>query len=117
METYFTLRDTHHTQLIDVITELRGQMPLTLTEENSHNYAVQEWLADEKNMQDLIVDGKFIGGFEWPSVLLISQNHRDGVIFWERNSMMRAMSRLVWLNGVTDVPGLTLYPEFSGNNF
>ena len=78
-------------------------MPLTLIQDDPNYSAVQEWLVDEKNLQDLIVDRRYIGGFEWPSVLLISQNHKDGVMFWERNSMMRAMSRLVWLNGVTGV--------------
>ena len=89
-------------------------MPLILNKgssKSSNNSAVQEWLVDEKNLQDLIVDRRYIGGFEWPSVLLISQNHEDGVMFWERNSMMRAMSRLVWLNGVTGVP------EFADDRF
>ena len=95
--------DTNVSQLINAIKEVRGQMPLTLKQKDSKNIGVQEWLVDESNLQDLIVDRRHIGGFEWPSVLLISQNHEDGVKFWERNGMMRAMSRLVWLNGVTGV--------------
>ena len=98
--------DTNVSQLINAIKEVRGQMPLTLKQKDSKNIGVQEWLVDESNLQDLIVDRRHIGGFEWPSVLLISQNHEDGVKFWERNGMMRAMSRLVWLNGVTGVPGV-----------
>ena len=55
----------------------------------------------KKKLKDMIVDCRHIGGFEWPLVLLKSQNHKDGAVFWERNSMMRAMSRLVWLNDMT----------------
>ena len=95
--------DTNISQLINAIKEVRGQMPLILKQKDSNNIGVKEWLVDESNLQDLIVDRRHIGGFEWPSVLLISQNHEDGVKFWERNGMMRAMSRLVWLNGVTGV--------------
>ena len=61
-------------------------------------HTIQQWLldGDKKLPQDIIIDKKYAGGFEWPSVLLIT-NKAEFHQFIQRNCIMRAMSRLVVL--------------------
>ena len=59
----------------------------------------------DKNLsQDAIVEMNYIGGFEWPWVLIITNKSKFHE-FEERNCIMRAMSRLVILR--TDA----IYPK------
>ena len=62
--------------------------------------AVKEWVENTNEQpQDLIVDETFIGGFEWPSVLVLNfSNSYSNDFFQRKNCIMRAMSRLVILN-------------------
>ena len=57
---------------------------------------IRQWLDDPSKLEDLIVSASCIAGFEWPSVLIMTSNDYDAQ-FYERNMVMRAMSRLVWL--------------------
>ena len=60
----------------------------------SYQDSFQQWLSTEEKSEDIIVDVGYTGGFEWPSVLVITPK-ADFQQFVERNCIMRAMSRLV----------------------
>ena len=59
---------------------------------------------DKNQSQDAVVEMNYIGGFEWPWVLVITKKSKFHE-FEERNCIMRAMSRLVILR--TDA----IYPK------
>ena len=63
---------------------------------SQNRIAIERWVCDETQLQDIIVEMDHIGGFEWPRVLVIT---RKSVFhqFEEKNCIMRAMSRLVIL--------------------
>ena len=83
-----------------VITELRGQQPITL---GFNNYSeefdspiadVEQWMQDENNPADVFASYESCRGFEWPTVIFIDHAHRDnsGV---GSNSGMRAMAKFI----------------------
>ena len=84
-------------ELINAVQNARGQYPIVIADRSSQNrIAIERWVFDEKQLQDIIVEMDHIGGFEWPRVLVIT---RKSVFhqFEEKNCIMRAMSRLVIL--------------------
>ena len=84
-------------ELINAVQNARGQYPIVIADRSSQNrIAIERWVCDEKQLQDIIVEMDHIGGFEWPRVLVIT---RKSVFhqFEEKNCIMRAMSRLVIL--------------------
>ena len=98
-------------ELISAVEEARGQRrPLVIdrqsqadsnnsskiTQVREYELLVRKWLIDLAMTQDLIASSCVIAGFEWSSVLIITNdNHKSK--FYARNMVMRAMSRLVWL--------------------
>ena len=98
-------------ELISAVEEARGQRrPLVIdrqsqadssssrkiTQVREYELLVRKWLIDLAMTQDLIASSCVIAGFEWSSVLIITNdNHKSK--FYTRNMVMRAMSRLVWL--------------------
>ena len=124
-------------ELISAVEEARGQRrPLVvdrkskansfnsnqITQIREYDCFVQKWLVDLEKTQDLIASSCVIAGFEWPSVLMITNvNHPSQ--FYACNMVMRAMSRLVWLktNSIDEVnelgmpfPRTSLFPGFRG---
>ena len=93
-----------------------------ITQIREYDCFVQKWLVDLEKTQDLIASSCVIAGFEWPSVLMITNvNHPSQ--FYACNMVMRAMSRLVWLktNSIDEVnelgmpfPRTSLFPGFRG---
>lgn len=84
-------------ELINAVQNARGHYPIVIADRSSQNrIAIERWVFDEKQHQDIIVEMDHIGGFEWPRVLVIT---RKSVFhqFEEKNCIMRAMSRLVIL--------------------
>ena len=84
-------------ELINAVQNARGQYPIVIADRSSQNrIAIERWVCDETQLQDIIVEMDHIGGFEWPRVLVIT---RKSVFhqFEEKNCIMRAMSRLVIL--------------------
>ena len=84
-------------ELINAVQNARGHSPIVIADRSSQNrIAIERWVCDEKQLQDIIVEMDHIGGFEWPRVLVIT---RKSVFhqFEEKNCIMRAMSRLVIL--------------------
>ena len=57
---------------------------------------LQQFLLLPSDPRDVVASANVIAGFEWPSILMIT-NKRHGSQFFVRNMIMRAMSRLVWL--------------------
>ena len=88
--------------IVQAVQEARGNYPIVINHrEYAHHEkqkAMKDWLLnkDGENGQDMIASFSSLGGFEWPSVLLITDNTRFNQ-FEEKNSIMRAMSRLVVL--------------------
>ena len=88
--------------IVKAVHEARGHYPLVINHReyirNEKQKAIKNWLHnnDGENGQDMIASFSSLGGFEWPSVLLITDNTRFNQ-FEEKNSIMRAMSRLVVL--------------------
>ena len=89
-------------KIVKAVHKARGHHPLVI---NHREYALHEkqkamkdWLLnkDGENGQDMIASFSSLGGFEWPSVLLITDNTQFNR-FEEKNSIMRAMSRLIVL--------------------
>ena len=73
------------------------------TEVREYELFIRKWQVDLEKTQDLIASSCVIAGFEWASVLMITNdNHKSQ--FYARNIVMRAMSRLVWLktNSIAD---------------
>ena len=88
--------------IVKAVHEARGHYPLVINHReyvlNEKQQAMKNWLHNNngENVQDMIASFSSLGGFEWPSVLLITDNTRFNR-FEEKNSIMRAMSRLVVL--------------------
>ena len=91
-------RNTHaFTYAIEAI---RGISPLIALSDDTKmcQNIIQKWLlvGDKDPIQDIVVDRRYTGGFEWPWVLLVT-NKEEFHQFIERNCIMRAMTRLVVL--------------------
>ena len=100
-------RDIFVSHLKEIVKTVRSCSPLVAIRKSYYDHldeetrtAVKEWVENRnKQPQDLIVDKTFIGGFEWPSVLILNfGNLSSENLFHERNCIMRAMSRLVILD-------------------
>ena len=57
---------------------------------------LRQWLRDPSQSEDLIATAPFVGGFEWPSVIMITSTIYESE-FHVRNIVMRSMCKLVWL--------------------
>ena len=57
---------------------------------------LQQWLRDPSQSEDLIATAPFVGGFEWPTVMMITSTIYESE-FHVRNIVMRSMCKLVWL--------------------
>ena len=57
---------------------------------------LRQWLSDRSQTEDLITTAPFVGGFEWPSVMMITNTIYESE-FHVRNIVMRSMCKLVWL--------------------
>ena len=101
-------RDRLVSHLKEIVKKVRSCSPLVAIRKSHYDpldeetrTAVKEWVENTNEQpQDLLVEETFIGGFEWPSVLVLnlSNSSYDADFFHERNCIMRAMSRLVILD-------------------
>ena len=57
---------------------------------------LRQWLRDPSQREDLIATAPFVGGFEWPTVMMITSTIYESE-FHVRNIVMRSMCKLVWL--------------------
>ena len=113
-----TLAEVISSDFITAVEKARNRRPLVIdrnsqlyisnsneiTQIREYELSIRKWLVDLSMTQDLIASSCVIAGFEWASVLIITNdNHKSQ--FYARNMVMRAMSRLVWLktNSLTEV--------------
>ena len=80
-------------ELISAIHQARGKTAIVVDIYKESLDCYQKWLNVE-NEKDMIVPSKFVGGFEWPSVLVITDPINKRVID-VRDSVMRCLSRVV----------------------
>ena len=57
---------------------------------------LRQWLSNPSQTEDLVTTAPFVGGFEWPSVMMITSTIYESE-FHVRNIVMRSMCKLVWL--------------------
>ena len=57
---------------------------------------LQQWLRNPSQGEDLVATAPFVGGFEWPTVMMITSTIYESE-FHVRNIVMRSMCKLVWL--------------------
>ena len=57
---------------------------------------LRKWLSDPSQTEDLVTSAPFVGGFEWPTVMMITSTIYESE-FHVRNIVMRSMCKLVWL--------------------
>ena len=97
-------REQRRPLIIDRKSQADGCSSTKITQIREYELFVRKWLVDLSMTQDLIASSCVIAGFEWASVLIITNDkHRSQ--FYARNMVMRAMSRLVWLktNSIDEV--------------